>query len=93
MVGKRRQRGAVDDDFRVAKRGGGRIAQVERHDLRFANAIQHRLRQLKTAQVVSQAHEPVGGGAAAHRKSGVAQQTLVRKVGGNSAAYKTGRAG
>lgn len=44
VVGKRRKRGAVDQNFRLAELGLRRIAQVKSHDLRLSDAVQHRLR-------------------------------------------------
>jgi hypothetical protein len=93
MVRKRCQRRAVDDDFRVAQLGLAGVAQVERHDLRFGDAVQHGLRQLEPAQVAAQAREPVRGRVTAHGKARIGQQTFGRQICGNSAAHKTGRAG
>jgi hypothetical protein len=93
MVGERRQRGAVDEDFRIAKLGGAGIAQVERDDLRFGNALQYRLRQLEAREVGAQACEAVGGGVTAHGKTRISQQTFGCQIGGNGAAHKTGCTG
>ncbi len=93
MVRERRQRGAVDEDFRIAQLGGRGVAQVERHDLPFGQPIQDRRAQLEACQVGAQARQAFSGGFPPHREAGLAQQTLLRQIGGNGAAHKTGRAG